>query len=133
MKNWKQELLETAKKLYKEKLVAGTSGNISVYNKKTKEMLITPTGTDYEMMVLDDLVVMKLDGTIMEGHNKPSSEWKMHAKVYVEREDVGGVVHTHSPYATGFAVCNEGIPVILIEMIPFLGGDVQVAKFDMPL
>ena len=56
----------------------------------------------------------------------------MHAAVYKEREEVGAVVHTHSPYATSFAVNREPIPIILIEMIPFLGGDMLVADFAMP-
>lgn len=132
MENWREKLLSISKDLYKEKLVAGTSGNISMYDKEKDLMIITPSSTAYETMILEDLVVMKLDGTIVEGYKRPSSEWQMHAKVYKERADVGAVVHTHSPYATSFAVCQEEIPVILIEMVPFLGGDVKVAKFDMP-
>lgn len=132
LKELKQELLETAKASYKLGLVAGTSGNISTYDSKKEVMIITPSSIPYDIMTLEDLVLLKLDGTIIEGYNKPSSEWKMHAKIYSKRSDINCVLHTHSPYATGFAVCQEKIPVILIEMIPFIGGDVPVAKFGLP-
>lgn len=128
----KKDLLKTAKDSYKLGLVAGTSGNASVYDEETESMIITPSSIPYDTMTLEDLVVLKLDGTVIEGKHKPSSEWKMHSKIYTERKDVKAVLHTHSPYATGFAVCQEKIPVILIEMVPFIGGDVPVAKFGMP-
>lgn len=132
LKELKYELLETAKSSYNLGLVAGTSGNVSVYDNETDNMVITPSSIPYDTMTLEDLVVLKLDGTIIEGYNNPSSEWKMHAQVYKERKDIKCVLHTHSPYATAFAVCQEKIPVILIEMVPFIGGDVPVAKFGMP-
>ncbi|MCY6959256.1 MULTISPECIES: class II aldolase/adducin family protein [Clostridium] len=131
-KELKEALLETAKESYKLGLVAGTSGNVSVYDDERDAMIITPSSIPYETMTLEDLVVLKLDGTIVEGHNQPSSEWRMHAQIFKERQDIKCVLHTHSPYATGFAVCRESIPVILIEMVPFIGGDVPVAKFGMP-
>jgi L-ribulose-5-phosphate 4-epimerase len=128
----KTELLDVTLESYELKLMAGTSGNASVYDKEREAMIITPSSVSYDGMTIEDLVVMKLDGTIIEGKHDPSSEWKMHAQVYLDREDITCVLHTHSPFATGFAVCQEGIPVILIEMVPFLGGDVPVAAFGMP-
>lgn len=128
----KQELLDVTLESYRLKLMAGTSGNASVYDREGEVMIITPSGVSYEGMSVEDLVTMKLDGTILSGRHKPSSEWRMHAEIYRERKDLFCVLHTHSPYATGFAVCQEGIPVILIEMVPFLGGDVPVAEFGLP-
>ncbi|QGU94364.1 class II aldolase/adducin family protein [Clostridium bovifaecis] len=132
LKELKEELLETAKVSYNLGLVAGTSGNVSAYDNEIDAMVITPSSIPYDTMTLEDLVVLKLDGKIIEGYNEPSSEWKMHAKIYTERKDIKSILHTHSPYATGFAVCHEKIPVILIEMVPYIGGDVPVAKFGMP-
>jgi ribulose-5-phosphate 4-epimerase/fuculose-1-phosphate aldolase len=128
----KNELLETIKESFKLGLMAGTSGNGSIYDKESQNMVVTPSSVAYDTMIIEDLVVMKLDGTVIEGSRQPSSEWKMHAQVYIERKDITAVLHTHSPYATGFAVCQDRIPVILIEMVPFIGGDVQVANFGMP-
>lgn len=128
----KQELLQIAKQAYDEKLFAGTSGNLSSYNRQTGIMTITPSSIKYTTMTVEDIVEMRLDGEIVSGHRKPSSEWQMHALVYKEREDISSVVHTHSPYATSFAVIHEEIPVILIEMVPFLGGSVPLADFGLP-
>lgn len=128
----KRILLNMTRRSYEEALFAGTSGNLSVYDREKETMIITPSSIPYETMKEEDLVLMKLSGEIIEGRHKPSSEWRMHAAVYKEREDVGAVVHTHSPYATSFAVNREPIPIILIEMIPFLGGDILVADFAMP-
>ncbi|MEG1742169.1 MAG: class II aldolase/adducin family protein [Acetivibrio sp.] len=113
----KKELIEMVHRSYGEGLFAGTSGNLSAYDRETETMLITPGSVSYETI---------------EGNHKPSSEWRMHAVIYKEKEEVCSVIHTHSPYATSFAVNGEKIPVILVEMVPFLGGDVFVADFALP-
>ena len=126
----KREVCDWAKQSYDEKLFAGTSGNLSLYD--GENMAITPTCVPYETMTPDDIVVIKLDGTVLEGKYQPSSEWRMHAAVYEAKPEVSAIIHTHSPYATAFAVNNSRIPTILIEMVPFLGGDVPLAKFAVP-
>ncbi|MFI3251077.1 MAG: class II aldolase/adducin family protein [Eubacteriales bacterium] len=123
---------ETAVMAYQEKLVAGTSGNVSEFDRKEGVMAITPSDLSYKIMKPEDIVIMKLDGEIIEGNWNPSSEWRLHAGIYADMEDVNAVVHTHSPYATSFAVIHENIPVILIEILPFLGGDLRLAKFGLP-
>ncbi|MCF0238418.1 MAG: class II aldolase/adducin family protein [Sphaerochaetaceae bacterium] len=123
---------KTALKAYEEKLVAGTSGNVSVYDRETGVMAITPTNMDYRIMRPEDVVLLKLDGTIVKGDLKPSSEWRLHAGIYAGIEEANAVIHTHSQYATGFAVTHEKVPLILVEMLPFLGGDIPVADFGLP-
>lgn len=125
----KQSVLRTAQKAYEEKLMAGTSGNMSVFCREEQLMVITPSSYDYGIMEEHDIVVIDLDGNIVEGHHRPSSEWKMHAEIYRHLPRVSAVVHTHSPYATCFAVNHQEIPVILIEMIPFLKGKVEVSAY----
>lgn len=125
----KQEVLRIAKKAYEEKLMAGTSGNMSVLSRDRKWMVITPSSYDYSIMEEKDIVVADLDGNVVEGCHKPSSEWKMHAEIYKHLPHAGAVVHTHSPYATSFAVTHQEIPVILIEMIPFLKGKLEVSPY----
>lgn len=117
---------------YREKLFAGTSGNLSYYDRTEGLIYITPGSYPYELMTPDDIMVITPDGTVKDGTHKPSSEWRLHAEIYKSMDSVCSVVHTHSPYATSFAVNNIGIPVILIEMVPFLGGDVPVAPFALP-
>lgn len=128
----RQELLAMSQKAYREALFAGTSGNLSIYDRKNGCMLITPSSIAYEEMTAEDLMIVTLDGEIKEGKHQPSSEWRMHAAIYKNKPEVNAVIHTHSPYATSFAVNQMAIPVILIEMVPFLGGDVQVAEFAVP-
>lgn len=128
----KKEITEMALRCYGEKLFACTSGNLSVYDAETGEMYITPSSYPYEDMTPDDIVVIKLNGDVVETPHNPSSEWRMHAVVYKNMPEVRALVHTHSPYATSFAVNHLAIPAILIEMVPFLGGDVPLAEFAIP-
>lgn len=125
----KRDVLRIAKKAYDEKLMAGTSGNMSVLSRDGQLMVITPSSYDYSIMEEQDIVVTDLAGNVVEGCHKPSSEWKMHAEIYKHLPHVGAVVHTHSPYATSFAVTHQEIPVILIEMIPFLKGKLEVSAY----
>ncbi|MCI8659166.1 MAG: class II aldolase/adducin family protein [Lachnospiraceae bacterium] len=126
---FKQAILRAAKKAYREKLMAGTSGNMSVFFPERKWMIITPSSYDYEIMEEKDIVVTDLEGNVIEGCHRPSSEWRMHAEIYRHLPHVGAVVHTHSPYATSFAVNHQEIPVVLIEMIPFLKGKLEVSPY----
>lgn len=125
----KREVLRIAKKAFDEGLMAGTSGNMSVFCREQGTMAITPSSLDYRIMEEQDIVVIDLDGNMVEGHRRPSSEWKMHAEIYRHVEHLNAVVHTHSPYATSFAVLHKEIPVILIEMIPFLKGSLEVSPY----
>ena len=128
----KQSIQQTALKAYTEKLVAGTSGNVSVFDREHNLMAITPSNLDYLVMRSEDVVIMKLDGTVVEGSLKPSSEWRLHAELYKGFKHANAVIHTHSPRASSFSVLHESIPLILIEMLPFLGGDIPLADFAIP-
>ena len=128
----KEQILETSIYSYNQGLFAGTSGNLSAFDKESKLVVITPTSIRYDKMKADDIVVIDLEGKLVDGKHEPSSEWQMHCEIYKLRNDVFSVFHTHSPYATAFAVNRRPIPLILIEMVPFLGGEVPVAKFALP-
>jgi L-ribulose-5-phosphate 4-epimerase len=129
--NLKKIVVNTAKKLYTEKLVAGTSGNVSMRNFSGREntYLITASGISYDIMTEDDIVEIDIDGNSKIKDQIPSSEWKMHIEIYKKYPEINAIVHTHSPIATGFAVNHQDIPLILIEMKPFLGGDIRVSPF----
>jgi len=128
----REEILKTAKSLFKEGLFTGISGNLSAYDADAGIMTITPTSVPYDEMELNDIVTMTLGGEQLGGNHKPSSEWRMHAAIYAACEGIAAIIHTHSSYATSFAVNQMPIPLILIEMLPMLGGDVQVAPFAQP-
>lgn len=125
----KKEIVRISQHAYQNKLFVGTSGNLSAYLPQEGIMLITPTCVRYDTMTEDDVVSMKLDGTVLEGKYEPSSEWRMHAAIFEQCPDARAVFHTHSPYATAFATVRRGVPVFLIEMAPFLKGDIRVAEF----
>ena len=130
--NVKQHLVDMAKKAYADKMFAATSGNLSIYDRETGRMYITPGSYPYEIMTADDVMVIDLDGNIIEGPHKPSSEWRLHAAVYRSNEKASALVHTHSPYATAFAINNMSIPVVLYEIVFFLGGDIPCAEGAIP-
>ncbi len=128
----RRALVDTAKLAYREKLFSGTSGNLSILLEAERLMLITPTSVRYEQLSPEDIVLMQLDGTVVEGTHCPSSEWRMHAQVYARCPGILAQVHTHSPYATAFAAAHRAIPACLIEMTCFLGGTVPCADYAPP-
>lgn len=125
----REHIVSTARRAYAAGLMAGTSGNLSVYIPERRCMLITPSGMDYTAMTSDDIVAIDLEGNRLEGTNKPSSEWKMHAELYRNLSDIRAVVHTHSPNATAYAVLRREIPCVLVEMLLFLNGSIEVADY----
>jgi L-ribulose-5-phosphate 4-epimerase len=129
----KERVLETTLLAYAEGLFAGTSGNLSVCDDNRELLAITPSSFRYEKMTVEDIMVIDIDtGRVVEGRHRPSSEWRMHTEILKARLDVAGVVHTHSPYATSFAVLCRPIPLILIEMLGYIGGDIPLADFELP-
>ncbi len=127
------ELLKVTRRAYfQDRMFAATSGNLSFYDRESGRMTITPGSYPYEDMTEADMVVIDLDGRVIEGCHNPSSEWKLHAAIYRAFEDANAVVHTHSPYATAFAINHLPIPVVLYELAWFLGGDVPVAEGALP-
>ena len=126
--NYKKLLVDYGKKLLDKKLVAGTSGNLSLRG-QADEIYITPSGMNYLEITENDIVKINFKGEILEGDKKPSSEWMMHVEIYKNYPNYNAIVHTHSPIATAFAVSRKKIPLILIEMKPFLGGEIEVAPF----
>lgn len=125
----REQVVSTAQRAYRTGLMAGTSGNLSVYDPQRQCMCITPSGMDYAVMTPQDIVILQLDGTVLDGAHKPSSEWRMHAELYRGLPDIRAVVHTHAPNATAFAVLRREIPCVLVEMLLFLRGSIEVADY----
>lgn len=110
-------------------LVAWTAGNVSARVPGEKLMVIKPSGVSYDDLTAESMVVCDLDGTLVEGDLAPSSDTAAHAYVYRAMPEVGGVVHTHSPYATAWAACGEPIPCVLTAMADEFGGEIPVGPF----
>lgn len=113
-------------------LVAGSSGNISARVAGTDLVAITPTDVRYSDITPDDIVVVKRSGETVVGRHRPTSELSMHLAVYDARADMSAIAHTHSPYATAFAVIREPIPLISNEGLGVRGLEVEVARFAIP-
>jgi L-ribulose-5-phosphate 4-epimerase len=115
--------------LPKQGLVTWTGGNVSGRDPETGYVVIKPSGVRYEDLSPDKLVVVSLDGTVVEGPLKPSVDTATHLYVYRHRPDVGGVVHTHSTYATSFAMLGQAIPVYLTAMADEFGTEIPIGAY----
>jgi len=127
----KEELVELHLELPKHNLVVWTGGNVSARDAETGLVVIKASGIRYEEMRPEHMVVVDLDGKIVEGNFKPSSDVYTHLYIYKHRPDVGGVVHTHSVYATAFAAVNRPIPVVLTAIADEFGGPIPCGGFAL--
>ena len=112
-------------------LVAWTAGNVSGRVPGHDLMVIKPSGVDYDELTPASMVVCDLYGTVVDGEHAPSSDTAAHAYVYRHMPEVGGVVHTHSTYATAWAARGEPIPCVLTMVADEFGGDVPVGPFAL--
>ncbi len=112
-------------------LVAWTAGNVSARVPGADLLVIKPSGVLYDQLTADAMVVTDLEGTLVEGDRAPSSDTFAHGYVYAHMPHVGGVVHTHSDYATAWAARRESIPCVLTMMADEFGGDVPVGPFAL--
>jgi len=112
-------------------LVVWTAGNVSGRIPGEDVMVIKPSGLSYDELTPESMVVCALDGSVLEGDYSPSSDTDSHAFVYRAMEDVGGVVHTHSTYASAWAARGEPIPCVLTAMGDEFGGPIPVGPFAL--
>ena len=106
----KTKVLEANLALVKHNLVTFTWGNVSGIDREKNLVVIKPSGVEYDTMTVDDMVVVDLEGNVMEGKWKPSSDTPTHLVLYKAFENIGGIVHTHSRWATSWAQAGRGIP-----------------------
>ncbi len=127
----KEELLQLHLELPRNNLVVWTGGNVSARDPETGLVAIKASGIRYEEMRPEHMVVLDLDGKMVEGNFKPSSDVYSHLYIYKHRSDVFGVVHTHSVYATAFAAVNRPIPVVLTAIADEFGGPIPCGGFAL--
>jgi L-ribulose-5-phosphate 4-epimerase len=124
----RDEVWESLIALPKHQLVTMSSGTVSGRDADTDLVVIKPSGYDYEKLTPADLVVVDLDGNVVEGNLRPSSDTPTHLYLYRHRPDVFGIVHTHSPYACIFAVLGKPIPPTLTSSA-LLGGEIPIGGY----
>jgi L-fuculose-phosphate aldolase len=125
-------VVEAGKEMLEKKLTVGTWGNISLRTFDKEKCVITPSGMNYQKMNPEDMVVIDLDGKVVEGKWKPSSELEMHCEIYGARKDVNAIVHTHPVFSSVLAVLKEDLPPIIEDMVMLLGGEVKVTEYTLP-
>jgi L-ribulose-5-phosphate 4-epimerase len=126
----KADVYETLLQLPASGLVQGTSGNVSGH--ESDRVVIKPSGVPYDKLSPSDLVVLDMDGRVLEGHLRPSVDAPAHLTIYRNAPDLGGVVHTHSVYATAFAALGRSIPVYLTELADVFGGEIAASEYVPP-
>jgi L-ribulose-5-phosphate 4-epimerase len=127
----RQEVCDLHALLTKYQLVIWTAGNVSARVPGHDLMVIKPSGVDYDALTADDMVVCDLHGNLVDGRLAPSSDTAAHAYVYRHMPEVGGVVHTHSTYATAWAARGEPIPCVLTMIADEFGGDIPIGPFAL--
>lgn len=127
----KKEIVDLCQQLLKEKHVIGSAGNVSLRVKDDDKefVLITPSNVRYDEMASEDILTIDMEGKVMEGNRNPSVEKKMHLSIYNKREDVNAIIHAHSIYSTVLSALDMSIPAIFEEFVPYIGGEVQCAKY----
>lgn len=124
----REELIKYGKKLVEANLTKGTGGNLSIYDRSTGYVAITPSGIDFYDIELEDIVILDINGNHIEGNRVPSSEYEMHLMQYRTRDDIDAVIHAHTTYVTVFACLRR--PMLPSHyMIALAGKDVRCADY----
>jgi L-ribulose-5-phosphate 4-epimerase len=125
----RREVCKLHAELTRNHLVAWTSGNVSGRDQETGLVIIKPSGIHYEDLTPENMVVVDLDGKVVEGKYKPSSDTLAHTYIYRHRSDINGVVHTHSTFATAWAAAGKPIPPVLTAICDEFGGPIPVGSY----
>ncbi len=128
LENLKELVCEANLELPKFGLVTFTWGNVSAIDRESGLFVIKPSGVEYEKLTPQDMVVVNLNGEVVEGHYKPSSDTPTHLELYKAFPEIGGIVHTHSSYATSWAQSGRGIPCYGTTHADYIYGEVPCVR-----
>nr|WP_296068775.1 L-ribulose-5-phosphate 4-epimerase [uncultured Actinoplanes sp.] len=127
----RRQVADLHAELPRNQLVVWTAGNVSARVPGADLLVIKPSGVSYDEITPDRMVVTDLSGNLVDGEHNPSSDTAAHAYVYQHMPHVGGVVHTHSTYATAWAARGEAIPCVLTMIADEFGGEIPVGPFAL--
>jgi L-fuculose-phosphate aldolase len=128
IENAPEEICAAAKQLLAKGLVEGTSGNLSA-RMEDGNIAVTPSSLDYEVMTVDDIVIVSPEGEVVRGDRGPTSEKYLHLAVQAAYEDIAVCIHSHAVHATMFAVAHQDIPSCIDEFTVYLGGDIRCTEY----
>ena len=132
MRNWRREVIDAGIRMLNEGITIGTWGNVTIRDPETDYVYLSPSGMPYRTLREEDIVVLRLDGSRVEGARKPTIETEMHLSIYRARPACNAVVHTHPTYSTAFSCMGEDIPLLLDEAAQVLGDVVRTTKYALP-
>lgn len=124
----KKEVYEANMELPRRNLITYTWGNVSGRDNETGYFVIKPSGVDYNVLTWEDMVVVDLEGNVIEGSYKPSSDTPTHIELYKKYPEIGGIVHTHSPWATSWAQAGRSIPCYGTTHADYFYGEIPCAR-----
>lgn len=127
----RKEMVEICRLMYEGRYIASTDGNVSVRLSKST-LLVTPSGVPKGHLTPDQLVVTDLNGNVLRGRGKPSSEIKMHLKVYEVRGDISAVVHAHPRVCLAFSVAGKSLSIPALTEVILSLGDIPIAPYATP-
>lgn len=128
----KEKIVEVSRRLYQRELIAGAGGNVSVKIPDSSCILVTPSGVCKGYLNPSDIIKVNLDGKIIEGRLKPTSETPMHTEIYKVRQDVNAVVHAHPPFCTGFACARVPLNSPIFPEVIAMIGEVAMVEYATP-
>lgn len=128
LKQLKEEVFQANLDLVRHNLVIFTWGNVSAIDRENGLVVIKPSGVAYDHMTAEDMVVVDLEGKVVEGHLKPSSDTPTHIELYKHFKEIGGVVHTHSTYATAWAQAGKNIPILGTTHADYFADDIPCTR-----
>lgn len=123
----KTDIINMCRKMQETGYFLGTWGNISI--REGDHIILTPSRINYDEIVPDDMVVIRLDGTKVEGHRLPTSEKEVHRQIYLAREDIGAIIHAHTEKAMAVSAMHiREVPCMVEEMSQMLGGSIPLTN-----
>lgn len=128
LEDLKSRVLEANLELVRKNLVIYTWGNVSGIDRKSGLVVIKPSGVDYDELKVEDMVVVDLQGKVIEGHFNPSSDTSTHLVLYRAFKEIGGVVHTHSEWATSFAQAGLSVPAFGTTHADYFYGEIPCTR-----
>ncbi len=128
----RKEIIDACITILESSLVIGTWGNISVRIPGEGLVAITPSGVDYNRLIPENIPILDMEGNLIDGNMKPSSELPLHLEIYKSRPDINAIVHTHSVHCTAMAIARKPIPASSEDLVQIVGGNVRVSEYKLP-
>lgn len=126
----KQALVDAAQAMLRAGLTEGTAGNLSA-RLPDGNVAVSPSSVEYDTMTVDDVVVVDLEGRVVEGERTPTTEQALHRACLRRHDDIGAVIHSHAKFCTMFAITHQPIPCVIEEFDVYVGGEVPVANYRL--